>query len=53
MGKILLVVFILIFIPYLALTKARQLKSEKQARTRYYIFIIVVVALLILLIRIL
>jgi hypothetical protein len=53
MGKLLLIVFILVFIPYLALSKARQLKNEKQARTRYYIFIIVVVALLVLFIRIL
>jgi hypothetical protein len=51
MVKILAIILALFFIPYLAISKAQQLRNERQARLRYFIFIIVAVLLIILLIR--
>lgn len=51
MVKILAIILALIFIPYLVMSKAEQLRNERQAKVRYFIFIFIVILLIIVLIR--
>ena len=53
MVKFLMIIGILLFLPYLIISKSQQLKKEKQAKVRYYLFIGIVVIFIIILIKIL
>jgi hypothetical protein len=53
MVKFLAIVFALIFLPYLIISKSQQLKDERQAKVRYFLFIGIVAILILVLIRIL
>jgi len=53
MVKFLAIIFALLFVPYLIISKSGQLRKEKQAKVRYYLFIGIVVVFILVLIRIL
>lgn len=53
MVKILAIILALFVVPYLIISKSQQLKAERQARVRYYLFIGIVLIFILVLIKIL